>query len=350
MKIAIDITPIKGDLEGHKVRGVGSYINLLKNNLEKYDLINSYIFFTRGQNLSNNIDLIHYPYFEPFFLTLPFIKRFKQVITIHDLIPIIFPKKFPKGKKGTIKWIIQKKLAKKSDAIITDSISSKKDIIKIMNLTENKVHNVYLAASDNFRKIDEKKLVNKIRKKYNLPEKFVLYVGDATWNKNLQSLMSAIKSLNIPLVMIGKAFMNNDTKRNAWNIDLFQILEEIQKNSNFIKLGYVSEEELVAIYNLATLLCMPSFYEGFGLPVLEAMNCGCPVITTKKGSLEEVGGDAVYYVDPSDTDDIKNGIEKVYNDKNLLAELSRKGLLQAKKFSIEKTIKETIKIYEFLAK
>ncbi len=120
----------------------------------------------------------------------------------------------------------------------------------------------------------------------------------------------------------------------------------IEGDNKFIKLGFVSKEDLVKIYNLATTLIMPSFYEGFGLPVLEAMQSGCPVITTKKGSLPEVAGEAAYFVDPADTSSIEKGIREVMEDPALKQKLSERGLEQAAKFSWEKTAKETVGVYE----
>lgn len=349
MKIAIDISPISNNNSGHKVRGVGSYIRLLVDNLEKYDKENSYIFFDDAAKLSNDVNIVHYPYFEPFFLTLPFFKKYKTVVTVHDLTPLVFKNNFPVGVKGSIKWQIQKKSLKSVAAIITDSNSSKKDISKIIKIDESRIHTVYLAADKTFIRLESGNWKEKIIEKYNLPEKFLLYVGDVTWNKNLPKLVEAIKKTDFTLVMVGKALMDKSFDvSNSWNADLKKVLSEIEGNGQFLRLGFVSTEDLVKIYNLATVFIMPSLYEGFGLPVLEAMSCGCPVITAKAGSLPEVGGKAVFYIDPKDLGSIEEGIKKVFSDTELQKELSEKGLEQAKKFSIEKTIKETIEVYNLI--
>jgi len=113
MKIAIDVSPLQ---TGHKVRGVGFYLEHLKDALVKYFPDNEYVFFERGENLPRDIDLVHFPYFEPFFLALPLYKKFKTVVTVHDLTPIVFPNAFPRGIKGEIKWQMQRYALRRADA------------------------------------------------------------------------------------------------------------------------------------------------------------------------------------------------------------------------------------------
>ncbi len=348
MNIAIDISPIEGKSSlQHRVRGTGFYINNLKRSLIKYFPDNKYIFFTRGQKLPKDTDLVHYPYFEPFFLTLPVSNKNPFVVTVHDLTPLVFPKYFQKGVRGSFKWLIQKVSLRKADLIISDSLSSKKDIIKFTGIKENKINVIYLAAGENFKKLEIGNWKSEIKRKYNLPDRFLLYVGDVTWNKNLPRLVEATKKSKIPLVMVGKALVSEDfDKKNPWNQDLVTIQNSVKEDKNIILPGFVETEDLVALYNLATVFVMPSMYEGFGLPILEAMACGCPVITTKEGSIPEVAGDSAFYVNAYSLDDMADGIKKVFNDEKLQKILSQKGLLQAKKFSWEKTAEETIKVYE----
>lgn len=340
MKIAI-ITP-ESHLLQHRVRGTGFYIANLAKSLEQYDKDNEYISCFPNE-IPKDIDIVHYPYFEPFFITLPLLKKKKLVVTIHDLIPFVFPKNFPRGIKGEIKWRIQKRLLKNADMIITDSNSSKNDIVKFAGVKDNKIKVIYLAASDKFKKISEAKT------KYKLPEKFVLYVGDVTWNKNLPNLVEAIKKINLPLVLVGKALVDeNFDRNNPWNSDLLRVYDLTKGDRNIIKLGFVSDDDLVNLYNKATVFLMPSLYEGFGLPILEAMACGCPVVTSKGGSIPEIAGEAAFYVNPYDVDDIANGIRRVFFDEKMIETLSKKGLEQAKKFSWEKTANETLKVYNSL--
>lgn len=344
MKIAIDISPLQ---TGHKVRGVGFYLENLKRALLKYDKENEYKFFVAGENIGQDVDVVHFPYFEPFFLALPIYKKHKTVVTVHDLTPIVFPDVFPRGIKGELKWQMQRFALKKANGIITDSECSEKDVIKFIGARESKIDVVYLAAGEEFEVLEQnEKDITALRKKYNLPDKFVLYVGDVTWNKNLPRLIDAIQTTNIPLVMIGKSLVNESyDKNNPWNHDLARVQELVINDKNIIRLGFVDTNDLVSIYNIATLFVMPSLYEGFGLPILEAMSCGCPVITTKEGSLKEVAGSAAYFVDGYNLKAIANGIEEVFNNKSLQDELRNKGFENIKKFSWEKTSKKTIEAY-----
>lgn len=344
MKIAIDVSPLSSS---HKVRGVGFYLNNLKNALEKYFPQNSYTYFTQTQKIPSNVDLVHYPYFDPFFLTLPLFKKKKTIVTVHDVTPFVLPNLFPIGIKGKAKWFLQKKSLQKADAVLTDSLSSKKDIARFVNIPENKIHVAYLAAGEEFKRITDKQILSVVKKKYSLPEHFILYVGDVTANKNLPRLVNAALRSNLTLVMAGKALAEeNFDRKNPWNQNLVEVQELAKENKSVIRLGFVTKEDLVALYSLATVFLMPSLYEGFGLPVLEAMACGCPVITSQEGSLKEVAGNAAYIVDAYSIDDIAQGLQQVIGNKTFQKKLSERGLQQAKKFSWEKTAKGTIEAYQ----
>lgn len=346
MKIAIDISPIDSkSTSQHKVRGVGKYIMLLRNNLEKFDTENEYLFTSDPQKYSHEVDIIHYPYFDPFFITLPFRNRTKTIVTVHDIIPLVHKKQFPVGLKGNLKWQANRIRLRNASGIITDSNASKEDIIKTVKYDKDNVHVVYLCVDEDFRRKQEQNFESELRKKYNLADKFLLYVGDVTWNKNLPRLVEAIKKCNLPLVMVGKALTDNYDEKNPWNKDLNVIVTETKENPLFNRLGFVSTDDLVALYNIATALVMPSLDEGFGLPVLEAMKSGCPVISSRMGSLPEVGGDAVFYVDATDIEGIALGITEVSNNRNLRNELTEKGLAQASKFTMQKMIQDTVASY-----
>lgn len=351
MRIGVDISPIsKSSTSAHKVRGVGSYINMLVTNLPKYDKSNEYV-FVEDKNFPNNLDLIHYPYFDPFFLTLPSTFQSKSIVTVHDLTPLVFPSHFPPGVRGKIKWLIQKSRLKKADLIITDSDCSKRDVENIVGISGYKIKTVYLAADEKFKKMSgelRSRFTGEIRKKFSLPENFLLYVGDATWNKNLPNLIAAVKKTKQSLVLVGKVWASSvsEVVKNPWNRDLNLVLDQIEADNQIIKLGFVSGEDLVKIYNLATALIMPSIYEGFGLPVLEAMRCGCPVVCSRGGSLAEVAGDAALYVEHNSSESIKGGIEKIFSDPKLRDKLGKKGLEQSRKFSLEKMMNDVINSYE----
>lgn len=345
MKIAIDVSPLQS---GHRVRGVGFYLEHLKKTLVESHPENDYVFFLDDAVVDNSVELIHYPYFDPFFNSLPLIKKRKRVITVHDLTPLIFPQHFPSGLRGKMSWLIQRYNLHRSERIITDSEASKKDIIRLVGISEKNIDVVYLAAGEEFQRLKTQDVrLKTIKEKYNLPEKFVLYVGDVTWNKNLPRLIKAIKEINLTLVMVGKNLAQKDFDRsNPWNRDLVEVNRIAEGDRRIIRLGFVPTEDLVALYNSASVFVMPSIYEGFGLPILEAMQSGCPVITTKGGSLPEVAGEAAMYADQYDINSIANAIGEVFFSEKLRSSLSEKGIAQAKKFSWEKTARQTIEAYQ----
>ncbi len=345
MRIALDISPLSS---GHKVRGVGFYLKHLKDALEKYYPQNTYILFKDRSEIPQDIDLIHYPYFDPFTINHPLRKTVPTIITVHDLIPLKFPEYFPVGIKGRLKWQLNKGILGTMDRIITDSQSSMQDIVEIVGYPQERVDIVHLAAGENFKKFSlQKSDIRELIEKYNIPEKFILYVGDVTWNKNLPRLVEAVIDTDIPLVMVGKALTEQDYDHShPWNSDLVKVQKMIEGNSKVLPLGFVEDKDLVALYNAATLFVFPSLYEGFGLPILEAMACGTPVVTSRSGSLEEIAGEAAYLVDSERVESIAHGIKTVFSNEKMQQELAEKGLQRANEFSWEKTAKETIAVYD----
>lgn len=349
MKIAIDESPlVRGKKSSHAVRGIGYYLKNLKKELIAQFPNDDFVFFSQSQEIPPSSDIVHYPYFEPFFLSLPSRNRTSTLVTVHDLIPLIFPRHFPPGLRGKIKWQIQKRRLNKADRIITDSERSKKDIIKFTGISEDKIDVVYLAAAENFKVIKDTEILERVKNKFNLPSEFLLYVGDATWNKNLVRILQAVKKTRYPLVICGKVFTQEYTDQaNSWNRDLVTVRNIIKNDKQFLPLGFVSDEDLPIIYNLSKIFVMPSLYEGFGLPVLEAMSCGLPVITSNEGSLPEVTGeDAAHLVDAYDENSICSGIKNLWDDKKTRESLSARGLKQSKKFSWKETASQTYASYE----
>ncbi len=348
MKVAIDVSPLSS---GHKVRGVGFYLQNLKEALLNYHSEHDYIFFENYKNLPKDVDLVHFPYFEPFKLSLPFKKKYKTVVTVHDLTPTVFKNHFPPGFKGELKWQVQKRSLENVDGIITDSTASKNDIQKIVGAPSDKIFVVYLAASADFHKLEDLKTADIIFDKYKIPKDFILYVGDVTWNKNLVRIVEAVKKTKFNLVLVGKAIANRKyDRKNLWNRDLIRVQELISESQRFFPVGFVPNEDLNFLYNRASLLLMPSIYEGFGLPVIEAMQAGTPVVSSKEGSLLEVAGDAAFFVDAFDDYSISLGIIKLMGDRKLREELAEKGLERAKEFSWKKTADRTVEIYEQIAR
>jgi glycosyltransferase involved in cell wall biosynthesis len=331
LRIAIDNGPLNS---GHAVRGVGTYtkelINALGKKVEAVDF--------RSADLSN-YDIIHYPYFSLFSKTLPPKKFTKTVVTVHDLIPLLYPSHYPAGIRGQISFLSQKRAIRQVDAIIADTETSKKDAVRFLRVKPEKVHVVYLAPRNIFKKI------SKPKNKYGLPKKFVLYVGDINYNKNIPNLVEACRTASVNLVIVGKQAKEVENM----NLDhpelkhLKPVLKDLEKT---IRLGYVSDEDLVGIYNLATVYCQPSIYEGFGLPVLEAQACGVPVVVSRTQALVEIAEDSAHFFDPDDADDMIKKITQVIDNEELRRKLINSGEENVSKFSWEKTARETLEVYE----
>lgn len=341
MKVAFDISPLK---TGHTFRGIGNYTQNLKIALSHQKTPFELDFIDSSQNL-NKYDLVHHPFFDIFFHTLPIRARYKRVVTIHDVIPLIFPNHFPVGLRGNINLFLQKQALRHVTHVICDSNTSALDIANKLSYPSAKISTVYLAPGPNFKKLKDKKILSETVKKYNLPKRFCLYVGDVNWNKNVEGLIKAIAVAKLPLVLVGKAVVDIQIPQ---TISINKMITELNIENLITKTGYVPEDELVNIYNLAEVTIQPSFYEGFGLPVIESMSCGTPVICSQNSSLAEITSEkTAFYCDPSDTINIANKITHAFGlsskEKESLAE---KLIAAAEVFNWDKVAKQTISIYE----
>lgn len=362
MKVAIDSGPTTS---GHAIRGVGFYTK----NLTKALSENVYPIDVNSEDLSK-YDLIHIPYFNPLLNTLPIgIEKYKYIITIHDLIPLLYPDHYVPGLKGKIRFVRQKRLAQNAQAIITDSETSKKDIVRFLEIDEKKIYPIRLAPSDHFKKITDKKKLDSVSEKYKLPDKFVLYVGDINYNKNIPNLIKACKLANTPLVICGKQALEienlgEDIRNLKGPMDWIRfllgkphpelshyktVLKLVKNNPKVLRLGFVPDEDIVSIYNLATVYCQPALYEGFGLPLIEALASETPVVSSKTQALVELGQDACVYFNPSDPEDMSNKILELIKNKELRKRKVNNGLKIVKHLSWDKTAKETLNVYKMVA-
>lgn len=362
LKVAIDAGPVSS---GHAIRGVGFYTkNLIK------ALGDKVISIDVAKASLEKYDLIHIPHFNPYLNTFPKnIDKYKFVVTIHDLIPLLYPNHYVPGFKGKLRFGQQKRLATKAVAIITDSETSKKDIVRFLEIPQEKIYVTTLAPSSHFRKITNTKRLEEIKGKYKLPEKFVFYVGDINYNKNIPNLIKACKIANISLVIAGKQALEledlgqdiRDLKGpKDWLRFLLgkphpelahyeKLLKLVENNPKVMRLGFVPDRDIVEIYNLATVYCQPSLYEGFGLPVVEAMACGTPVAASRTQALVELGQDACVYFNYKDPDDMAEKINQGVGDKKLRQKLINRGFEIVKNLSWEKTAKETLDVYQSVA-
>lgn len=264
----------------------------------------------------------------------------KKVLTIHDLSFLVFPQFFSWRKGIWHSLMGLKKLIDEADVIVAISESTKNDIIKFFPAAKDKVRVVYSGCGEEFRKIpaDDQKLLE-IRKKYDLTNKFILSLGTSEPRKNIASLIRAFDEAGLEgydLVLAGARGWKNKAIHRAY---------KEAKNKDRIKfLGYVEKEDRPYLYNAATIFAYPSFYEGFGLPVLESMACGTVVITSTTSSLPEVANEAAILIDPNNQASLTTALRDLARSENLQETLAARGLERAKKFSWKRTAEEYIKI------
>lgn len=341
-KITIDLVA-KTPYPGSGPRGVDVYAKYLYNSLSG-TLGQHQVLLSHDHGTNHNVDLTHYTFFDPFFLTLWGKKHAKKfIVTVHDLIPLVFPNQFKIGLRGKLKWLLQRQALRSSSAIITDSICSKTDIARLTGITPTKIHVVPLSGGHN---TTTQNLVKVVRREYKLPEKYLLYVGDINWNKNVPGLIEAFAKLDsdIHLVLVGKAFASSTGTPEYQTIQ--EAIAKSNKSERIHILGFVPSHHLLAIYRGAHIYVQPSWYEGFGFPVLEALEQGTPVACAKTGSLPEVGGDYVHYFDPSDKKSFVKVVNDLVSNSDLREKYQESGKKWAHSFSWERVVKETNAVYE----
>jgi len=282
------------------------------------------------------LDLLHSPDFIP-----PFYRHWASVITVHDLAFLLFPHFMTKEAARYYSQIDQ--AVKRTDHIIAVSESTKRDTVKLLGVPAEKITVIYEAANPVYRPLDDPPALALSRRKYRLAGDFILCVGTIEPRKNLPHLLRAFRRLldeyrlDVHLVLAGEA---------GWLYqEVFAAVEELHLGDRVRFLGKVSVDDLLLLYNAARLFVTPSKYEGFGLPLLEAMACGTPVIATNVSSLPEVVGDAGLLVSPEDEAELTVAMWRVLTDEALRAEMREKGLKRAKLFSWERAAQETLAVY-----
>jgi len=288
-------------------------------------------------------------FYSPHYVTWPFSQSYKTILTVHDLIPFILSKNLS---KSSLKWRIFYKfswptryLLKKTDYIIADSKATKNDIKKLFKINDAKIKVIYNGVDDSFYL---SKLVNsEILDKYNLSSSFILYVGRFDPYKNILGLIKSYHSLNQDIKNKYKLILGGDTK-SPYYPQVKNLIQKLNLKENILFTGYISQKDLPAIYKTSSLFVFPSFYEGFGLPVLEAMASGTPVITSNTSSLPEVADYAAFLVDPKNTKEITKAMEEILTNNKLKNELILKGQDQSKKFTWQKSAEKLINIFKVI--
>ena len=360
----------------HNHTGLGSYARALIKSLEHYHAHNKYYLYTpsrsahpfsvwadeeknlnvitpdnlwdkwftarwRSYTLTNdlikkNIDVYHGLSNE-----LPFnIKKFKgkKIVTIHDLIFLRYPNLY----KLADRKIYDRKFrfaAENADVVIAISEETKKDLVQFYNIQPEKIKVVYQSAGEQFYKHMREEQVSRIRSKFSLPQKFILYVGTIEERKNLLTLVKALtKVKNIPLVVVGR--------KKEYFTQVENFIKENGLEKRVIFPYEVSNEELPAFYKMADVFIYPSLYEGFGIPILEALMMGTPVITSKSGCFPEAGGPSSVYIDPLDENEIAQKILMLLDSPELCRKMSDDGKIYAERFKPGNIADELSHIYE----
>jgi Glycosyltransferase len=365
-RIAIDAIPLLG-----RLTGVGHYIQQLVHQFGKLSPQYQYFYYygyfskrmlTGGKRIHGIKDLLskmplvdrslrgfrgtvakyHHAefdlYFEPNFIPLE-IKAKSIVTTVHDFSVQLFPEAHPKDR---VHYFSKNFLSnvKRSTKIITDSDYTRIEAIDILRVPGDMITPIHLGLDHGLFKIYPREAQDRCRPELGLPEKFILFVGTREPRKNLARLVQAYTELPAPvqrefsLVLVGPRGWDDSDAAHAKKL-----------GNRIMVLDYLDTKKLALVYNLASVLAYPSLYEGFGLPPIEAMACGCPVVASNAASLPEVCGDAAVYVDPNDALSIAGGIQRTLTDDSLRSNLIERGLRRAKNFTWEKTARETLKVF-----
>ena len=287
-------------------------------------------------------EIAHVPYFGS--AVRP---RLPTVVTIHDLIPLVVP-----AYHGSAKVRLYTRLvawaARQAKAIIADSEASRRDIVRLLSIDECKVHVIYLAADERYQPVSAPAALDAVRNKYGLPEQFVLYLGGFDQRKNVLNLVRAFAKVarglgsDVALVLAGRPPQGHS----SLFPDMHALIDELELSEQVRFIGEVSEDEKPTLYSLASCFAWPSYYEGFGLPVLEAMACGTPVVAADTSSLPEIVGDAGFLVQSDSVNRMAGAIIASLIDENLRQEHRAKGLAQAAKFSWQQCARATVQVYQ----
>lgn len=373
MQIGIDASAIPTSRAG-----AGNYIFNLIAALPKVDFANNYVIFAKSEhieewkiNQSNfrfldcsfrnpplrlaweqvvlpcmlekyKVDLLHSPHY-----TMPYLASCKTVVTFCDMIFFLHPFLHKLIKRFFFRSIIQLS-SRKADAIIAISESTACDINLLLQIQSKKVYAIPLAAGDSFRLINDRIGISKACHRYGLiPGNYLLFIGVLEARKNIPILLKAYRKLvdrgiRQNLVIVGK--------KGWFYKEIFSTMTSLGLDKQVIFTGYVPDADLPFLLNGAFLFVYPSLYEGFGLPVLEAMSCGTPVVTSNISSMPEIIGDAGLLVDPTNINSLAENIEKLILSNSLRDSLRQRGISRAATFSWERTARETLNVYTQIGK
>jgi glycosyltransferase involved in cell wall biosynthesis len=317
----------------------GKIIKKIKSYLGRFYLIKkttreSLLFISRFSH--RTFDL----YWEPNIVPLEHLQSKHLITTIHDFSFQHYPECLPKENKEYLQKHFWKNI-QKSDRIITGSYYIKNEIIDLLKYDPERIKVIYHGVDhDNF-KIYDQLILREFKTAQNLPEKFILFVGSIEPRKNLKNVLMGYNALPDTFKKECKFVLAGFS---GWkNAEIMDIIR--REGKNIVYLGYLSNLELAYLYNLASAFIYASLYEGFGIPPLEAMACGTPVIVSRSSSLPEICGDAAYYVDPLRVESISEGMYKVFDDSAFREGLARRGVNHAKSFSWDASARSHLSLF-----
>jgi glycosyltransferase involved in cell wall biosynthesis len=363
VRIAIDIRKI------HDF-GIGTYIRNILRQLARLDRETEYLLLCQGRDtdvatlLGHNFqpfidrsmpysareqfsipielarlkaDVFHEPHY-----VLPPLTLCRSVVTIHDCIHLMFPQylpsRFAHAYARTQMWAA----VKRSNRILTVSEASKRDILRFFDVPPEKIDVIYNGIDDRFRDVPAEEEMVRVAERYQLYGDFALYAGNVKPHKNLDRLIEAFHLVHHDLDHVRLVVIGDEISKSA---GLRRAVHRYHLHKHVRFLGYVPDATLAVLYRLAAVFVFPSLYEGFGLPPLEAMASGCPVVTSNVSSLPEVVGDAAVLVDPTDATAIADGIRRVLTEPSIREELRARGLQRAHEFSWERSVQRIRQIY-----
>jgi len=379
MRIGIDIISLQNNSQN---RGIGTFTRCLIKSILTIDRENEYVFFVFGNRplpplvkeelfkdirirkviplrkrfswlsgqflfplaiKEEKVDIFHSPEY-----ILPAFSKCKKIITIHDFINSDY--KIYRKRSNFIRktyFYLKNETLKRADKIIAVSEYTKKKIMEFLGIEEERIKVIYEAADEIFIPLNDNALFSKLRNKYGIERDFLLFPGVIDHHKNIDGLIRAFSQARFKDIGLVLAGAKSDDVRYFRFIKA--LIERLGIKDRVYILGYIPPgEDLVGLYNMAKIVISVSFYEGFGLPILEAMACGRPVIASGNTSMREIVGSCGVLVDPHNNEEIASAIDNLLSDENLRKLLSKRGLARAKEFSWEKTAKETLSLYENL--
>lgn len=350
MNVLLETSPLLG---ASGSRGIGTYTRELLQALRALDPKEEPLVVQATHELGHvpehpekTFDLIHYPYFDLFFATLPPKHLLPSVVTVHDVIPLLYPQQYPAGIKGTLRLWKQKKALRNADLVVTDSEVSRQDIEQHLGIAPDRIRSISLAASPEIKPVSEKR-IQEARDTLKLPQQYIVYVGDINYNKNLPMLLVVLTQLpkSVRLCVVSRTFTNTAIPEGQVLAQAL-IENEIEDRVQVLDIPKDQPELLSAVLCGSLCLVQPSLYEGFGLPVLEAMQAGTVVVSTDGGSLPEVVGTAAILCEPKIASLTQALQEAIHLDSSERKAYILAGKKNANRFSWEKTAQQTFQAYK----